>query len=498
MQQSGKHIQHLPGIFFESYYATLTDSWNLKILLFIPIMMLMIQVILATGSLQYLLAALGSKLHGPRTVRLGTFFAGLAIFFDDYANSMIVGPTMRPLADARGISRSKLAFIVDATSAPVAGLAFVSTWVGHEIGLFNSVSSSLNLGKDGLAIFFDAIWFRFYCFFMLFFVFCNAWFSKDFGPMANAEERAREDYEAKGGVKEHALQTQEQEYTQIASKFLQTLMPLGVLIVFLFLGFWRDGHGELAWSMSGDSYFTWSAWKQALLQSENSVSVLLWAAIAGLITALMVLLLVKKRELAISIKGAFKQSWNISLVPLGILILAWVLKYYCDKIGLANHLLSLLPIQSIGAFFPAMVFALALLLAFATGTSWGTMSILIPTIAPLAYAIDGNAYGLMTMMSLAAVLDGAICGDHCSPISDTTIMSSTATSCDHLEHVRTQLPYAVFVGSISIFCGYIPVAFGLGNGWSLALGGAIILASQLRPAPKKRQSRMPKSFAFKA
>jgi Na+/H+ antiporter NhaC len=442
------------------------DSLNLKILSFIVCMIWGLLLMLRNGGLQILLAKSARWAEGRRATQVSTIILGLLVFVDDYANTWLVGSTMQGPADKTKVSREKLSFLVDATSAPIAGVALVSTWIGYELGLFQEFLTKLSIDKDPYSLFLEALPFRFYCFLMLGFVVLNALSLRDFGPMKKAEQRA---------LKKNLVQnksSQDKESTFYNWRVLSTLLPLLSLFGLLIYGFYESGGGS---ELRASGVVGWDFLRK-LLVDVDSIHVLFWVSAVffslNLIFYVPFHLRSPKKEWqslsAIAVKGA--------LVPLGILILAWALKQSCDALEthvfLAETYASAIPLH----LFPVIVFVLAGITAFSTGTSWGTMAILIPTLLPLAYQLEGGQLGLVGIMSAAAILDGAIFGDHCSPISDTSIMSASASGCDLMAHVKTQLPYALLVASVvGLFC-YIPVAYGLPV-WLSYVGAMTLISS---------------------
>jgi Na+/H+ antiporter NhaC len=416
---------------------------------------------------------------------------GILCFIDDYTNAIIVGSMMQPITDRHQVSREKLAFIVDATSAPVAGLAVISTWITYEVGLLGAVGSELGIDKSGYAMFFDALSFRFYCLLMMVFVFMHILFGRDFGPMRTAQKRARCSMPDNGNspsIERRGLSTQN-------GRALNALIPLTGLVFFHLTGLWFDGTSKLKADM-----LDWQAqsvntsienkpakpvdieaisplsgvyWREIISNAENSHLMLVRAAIFGLILALLCGRFFGGLELS-AIYGCFKRGIKRVGLPIAILILAWSLKSTCDSLKTGEFLTTILAGKVSPYWFPPALFLVASIVSFATGTSYGTMAILIPTAIPVAFALDGGAYGLTTMICIGAVLDGAIFGDHCSPISDTTIMSSVASSCDLIEHVRTQLPYSLFVAGLALFFAYLPSALGLRSVWSFVLAVSVM------------------------
>ncbi len=443
------------------------DLFNFWVVLFVFLIMATISVVVASGGISGVVVWLSRFARGPRSSQFITGLMGIVIFIGDYSNAMLVGPTMRPLTDHHRVSREKLAFLVDSTSAPIAGLAFVSTWIGYEVGLFEDISGTLGLGRDGYSMFFDALSFRFYCVLAIIFVIVNAVSGKDYGPMHDAETRAREtgdvaasDAQALG----HAA-----SFTSLPNAVVQPLsavLPLFALFGLLLGGFWIDGNGT-------GSMLSLTAWRNALSEA-NNVMVLASAAASAFVLSIICARWLSKLRFS-EIMPVIWRGVKESFTPLGILLLAWGLKASCDRLMTGDFLAMMLSDVVSPLWFPIFVFICASVTSFATGTSWGTMAILIPTAIPVAFSLDGDTYGLTTIICLGAVLDGAIFGDHCSPLSDTTILSSIASSCDPMHHVRTQLPYSLTVASIALFCGYLPAALGLSSAIGIASGTVLII-----------------------
>ncbi|MEN6428979.1 MAG: Na+/H+ antiporter NhaC family protein [Phycisphaerales bacterium] len=447
--------------------GTLGDRTNLLILSFIPPIFTMVEIIMASGGFLGIVAWLLRWIRSTKSAQLATSLLGVVCFIDDYANAIIVGSMMQPITDRFRISREKLAFLVDATSAPVSGLAIVSTWIAYEVGLFADVSEQLGLGKTGYAMFFDALSFRFYCLLMLGFMFSQILLGRDFGPMRGAEERARGNCapsgrDPQGGVSPAPV-----------GRAINALLPLGGLVTFHLTGLWLDG-GGIAKFAGIHSLASVDYWREVISAAKHSNHMLLSAALFGIVLALLCGGLTGSLRRS-AIPGCVWRGVKRASLPAVVLTLAWSLKSCCDDLGTGQFLTGLLAERIPPHLFPPLLFLVACIVSFATGTSWGTMAILIPTALPTAFALDGNTYGLTTMVSLAAVLDGAIFGDHCSPISDTTILSSTASSCGLLEHVRTQLPYSLTVAAVAVLCAYIPSALGLNPLLSLAISAPVLL-----------------------
>ena len=438
-------------------FNSASDKTNIQILVFVSFVMAMIAVLIASGGLQGMVEWLTKFVKGRKSAQAMAALSGVAMFIDDYANTMLIGSSMRPVTDKYKISREKLAFIVDATSAPIAGIAVISTWIGYEVGLFGDVGKSLGIASDGYSMFFDALVFRFYCILMLAFVLINAFSGEDYGPMKKAQKRALESGELSAKDAKpitSAFASKAEQHPKARINGLAALVPIVGLLTFLLGGIWVLGKGA-----ETGSIVSFTAWKAAI-GSADSILLLVYASGLGLGLAIVSALGLARLQLGYVLKAAWL-GFVGSILPLTILVLAWSLKGSCDALLTGGFLAAILQGVISPALFPALLFLVAGLTAFATGTSWGTMAILIPTAIPVAFQLDGSAYGLVTMMSLGAVLDGAIFGDHCSPISDTTLMSSIASDCDHIHHVQTQLPYALTVGTLAIFFGYLPSAVGI-------------------------------------
>jgi Na+/H+ antiporter NhaC len=455
--------------------GTVTSRANLQILAFLPPIFVMIEIVIASGGFKGIIVWLLKWVKGRKSTQTATALMGILCFIDDYTNAIIVGSMMQPITDRFRVSREKLAFLVDATSAPIAGLAVISTWIAYEVGLLSQIAKELNIDRSGYSLFFDALSFRFYCLLMIAFVFLHIIFGRDFGPMKTAEDLAKNAPDENNQIdpSQNTSDSAQIAVGQQSSRAIKALIPLGGLILFHITGLWIDGGGP-AMLRQGGSFFSWVYWRDVISAAENTHLILDFAALFGLALALLCSQLFGSLRMPV-ISNCFKRGVKRAMIPFVILILAWSLKNCCDSLKTGEFLTAILAGRVSPHWFPPAVFIVASVTSFATGTSYGTMAILIPTAIPVAFALDGDTYGLTTMISLGAVLDGAIFGDHCSPISDTTIMSSIASSCDLMQHVRTQLPYSLFVAGLALFCAYLPSAFGLAPGWSFALAISVMI-----------------------
>ena len=431
--------------FFSIPILELTDTFNLQVIGFVVCVLALISVVIVSGGLKAVIRYISVYANGRKSTNFVTFVLGILMFIDDYANTMLVGSSMRGVYDANKISREKLAFIVDSTAAPVAGLVFISTWVGYEVGLLGQVSSDLTLGVGGFSMFFDAVIFRFYCIFTLAFVLVNIFLDKDFGPMASAE----------ASTTQVPVNKEIQSDKNAVPSVLIALVPMVFLVLYVFIGLWIDGGGgKVISEQSVLSLLSFSDWKDVVSASENNILILFHASLYGLILAMILGVSISKVHVRNIFKGALR-GVKKSMLPVSILVLAWSIKTVCKELETGPFLVSILADSISPVWFPIILFVIAGLTAFTTGTSWGTMAILIPFAIPLASALDGGAYGLVTILSVATILDGAIFGDHCSPISDTTIMSSISSGCDHMSHVKTQAPYSVVIAFVALIGYYL-------------------------------------------
>lgn len=423
-----------------------------------------------------------------RRGQLATYAQGLAIFFDDYASTLIVGNTMRPVTDRLRVSREKLAYIVDSTSAPVASLTFVSTWVGYEISLIadglQSAAESVAATDPVLAaelasasafsVFIDTIPYRFYPLLALALVFIVIWMRRDFGPMHAAEVRA-----ASGGglYRPGALLMTDtaggamEPKAGVPMRWLNAGLPILTVVLGVIAGLYFSGREAL-----GEGVFT----LREIFGEANSFHVLLWASLLGTLVA--ALLTVGQRILTLQETiNAWLAGLRSMVLAMVILVLAWSLGQTAEALGTAQFVSSVIEGNVPVRLLPVLVFAVAAAISFATGTSWGTMAILLPLVIPLGAELtvagEMGAEGHYTILLgvVSSVLAGSIFGDHCSPISDTTVMSSMASACDHLDHVRTQMPYALLVAVVGMSLGDIPTAYGLSPWISLTVGVLVLV-----------------------
>lgn len=380
-----------------------------------------------------------------RSGMMASWFAGMVVFFDDYANCLIVGGSMRPVSDRLGFSREKLAYIVDSTAAPMATLALVSTWIGFEVSLMGDALAASGVDTNAYAFFLEGLPYRFYPFLALFFALAIAWTGRDFGPMRTAEVRAQSERIVP-------------DPTPIpVSRAWLGAVPIGALVGVTGVSLWLQG----AASAGPDARLF------EIIGGADGYDAMLHGSIASLTVAAIGAVGLG----ALSTKGVTEAALTgiRGLVDaMVVLFLAWAMGSAIGELQAAQYLVATLGSAVPSWSLPTLVFTISAAIAFATGTSFGTMSIMIPLAIPLALQLEPTT--ALALATSAAVLSGATWGDHCSPISDTTILSSTGTGCDHAAHVATQLPYALSAGGISIAVGSIPAGFGVNPWLCLALG----------------------------
>lgn len=457
--------------------SCMADPWNAGIILQCLLIGGVIQLITKMGGAKALADSLAKRANTPRKAQLSTWFLGLCVFFDDYANSLIVGPIMRPVMDKLKVSRQKLAFIVDATAAPVAGIAIISTWIGLEISLIASGFKSIGMDVSGFGIFLQTIPYRFYNILILIFIVMSATTLYEFGPMKKAEQeaRARKDSEPIKALEAPGFD-EIQPVEGVKLTVWNAIIPIGTLVIGALISFYWSGYTTI---LSGENQALITLMKtaplsfngifEALSASNASVALFQAALLASIVAILMAVL-----ERIMTIEQAISEwvSGMKSIAITGvILLLAWSLGGVIGNVGTADYLAIVLKGTIPYWILPSFIFVLGALISFATGTAYGTMSILMPLTIPLAWAISPDIGFVVTATS--GVLTGAIFGDHCSPISDTTILSSMGTSCNHIDHVQTQIYYAIFVAIIAILFGYIPAGFGIA--WYICIPVAIIV-----------------------
>jgi tetracycline resistance efflux pump len=434
------------------FLNAISDPWNAGIFVFLVILGIMVALVNAAGGS----AAFGKWAAAHIKTRVGaqlaTFLLGILIFIDDYFNCLTVGAVMRPVSDSQHISRAKLSYIIDATAAPICMIAPISSWAAA----VSATAADLDTGVTGIQLFVQAIPYNFYSLLTIAFVIGLCILQFDYGPMAKAELAAYRDGKLGSLGEEDVLESNK-------ASLLDMLLPVIALIVFCLIGMMYVGG---FWDADADGFHSLAT---SLADTDASVG-LPWGSLVALILTFIYLLcrrVINFKDATDCIVNGFK-----AMVPaMLILTFALTLKLATTALGADAYVAGLMEnaAASLYSMLPAIIFLVAVGLAFATGTSWGTFGILIPIVLP----IFTNAPELLTV-GISACLAGAVCGDHCSPISDTTIMASAGANVNHIEHVSTQLPYALTVAGISFVCFVIA---GFVRNWVISLAIGIVLVA---------------------
>ncbi len=461
--------------------GALADSDRASIVLFTMMIGGMVGIITRNGGMASIVLAIVSKAKTAIGGQVAVWLMGLMIFFDDYSNTLVVGNTARSLTDHLKISREKLAYIVDSTAAPVACIALITTWIGYQIGLIDQAISSIDGIGDlqAYTVFIQSIPYSFYPILAIFFVLMVASTGRDFGPMYAAESRARKG-QVKPVLKESLPALEGEELVpkdNIPLRAFNAFIPIIVMIIALGVSLIALGEGSTLTD---------------ILATTEPYKAMMYSSFVGVLAAASLSIGQKILSVHETI-DAWYGGLRATLFGMIILVLAWSLSDVTEALSTAQFLVTLFADTIPVALIPAIAFVLAAITAFTTGTSWGAMAILMPLVIPLAWAVmlvngiaDPSGMHIL-YSSVACCLAGAVWGDHCSPISDTTVLSSIASGCNHIEHVRTQLPYAMLVGIVALFVGTIPGGYGVPP-WISLIIGALILYGVLRTVGRRAEA----------
>ncbi|HUH13580.1 MAG TPA: Na+/H+ antiporter NhaC family protein [Longimicrobiales bacterium] len=466
--------------------GALADADHISIILFTLLLGGMVGVMSRSGGTLGIVEALRPFATSRRRGQILPWLAGIVIFFDDYANTLIVGNTFRPVTDGLRVSREKLAYIVDSTAAPMAAIAVISTWVGFEISLIGEalqtaaaqatdpvLAAELAQGAaNPFVVFLHSIPYLFYPILALLFVAMVVTSRRDFGPMKAAERRA-----ASGGglLRPGATPAMDtggglmEPPEGAPHHWWNAAIPVLTVIVTVLAAIWVTGSagleaGGTAWEVVGNA---------------DPYKALMWGSFLGVVAAIAVAVAQRILSITEAIE-AWVGGLRAMMMAVVILTLAWSIGGVTEALGTGPYLTSILQDTLPIGMLPVLVFVVAAAVSFATGTSWGTMAILFPVVVPLAVSMgagvgfDSGGHYTILLGVISSIMAGSIFGDHCSPISDTTVLSSLASGCDHMDHVRTQLPYALTVGVVAMLLGDIGSAYGMPPLLSLALGVLVL------------------------
>ena len=452
--------------------TNLSNAYNVGILVFLVVLGIIVVLMNKAGGSRAYGEWAAAHIKGRRGAALSTFFLGVLIFVDDYFNCLTVGSVMRPITDKHNISRSKLAYLIDSTAAPICIIAPISSWAA-------AVSGTVE-GVNGISLFINTIPYNLYAFLTILMVIFISISDTDYGPMKIHEDNAKN-----GDIFTTKNNTYEQDAQPVTERgrVIDLILPVAVLIVFCVVGMIYTG-----------GFFSGTDFVTAFANCDAAYGLSL-----GSISALIVIIVyymfrrvLKFNECMDSIAAGFKQ-----MVPaILILTFAWTLKTMTNHLEAGAFVSGVVQsATALSVLLPVILFVVAIGLAFATGTSWGTFGILIPIVtsvfdAELANVSQTGEIPSMVIICISACLAGAVCGDHCSPISDTTIMASTGAQCDHVNHVSTQLPYALTVAAVCVvgylLSGFVHNVF-IVLGFSAALMLAVLFA--IRFFVKRKESR---------
>ena len=439
-------------VFSDGFVGSVADSYNTGILIFLVLLGALVAMMNKAGGS----AAFGkwatTKIKGRVGAQVATIVLGVLIFIDDYFNCLTVGSVMRPVTDKHNVSRAKLSYLIDATAAPICIIAPISSWAAAVAGFAKGSGA-----ESGMSLFISAIPYNFYALLTIVMMLFLAFSKFDYGPMKKHEDNARNGDIFTSGVRE---KVDDMAYNE-KGRVCDLVVPVIFLIISCVIGMIYSGGFFTAGEDGYKDFIT------AFSNSDASVGLVYGSFVAIIFTVVFYLFrrVLKFKVLMECIPEGFK-----AMVPaIMILVCAWTLKTMTDSIGAKIFISSLVEsgAASLMSFLPAIIFLIAVGLSFATGTSWGTFGILIPIV--LSVFGPGDS---ITVVAISACMAGAVCGDHCSPISDTTIMASAGAQCDHINHVSTQLPYALTVAGVSfvayLIAGFVP-------NWFITLPIAIVL-----------------------
>lgn len=439
----------LTHIFNDGFVAVLSDSYNVGILIFLVILGAMVSLMNRAGGSAAFGRFAKQKIKSRAGAQLATIALGVLIFIDDYFNCLTVGSVMKPVTDEHKVSRAKLAYLIDATAAPVCIIAPISSWAAAVSGFVE--------GEDGFSIFIRAIPYNFYAILTIVMMIALVLMNVDFGPMKTHEANALKGDLFSMGEKNKGQNTP--PAVNPKGTLADLLIPIVTLIICCVVGMIYTG-----------GFFEGAGFVAAFSNSDASVGLALGSICAIIIT--IIIYLIRRVLNFTECMECFPDGFKAMVPAILILTFAWTLKAMTDSLGAAEFVAEAMK-QSAGSlmnFLPAIIFLVGCFLAFSTGTSWGTFGILIPIV--VAVFADSNPQ--LMIISISACMAGAVCGDHCSPISDTTIMASAGAQCNHVNHVSTQLPYAILAAGIS-FVTYIIAGFSQSAWISLPAGIILML-----------------------
>ncbi len=468
----------------------LADTDHLAVIIFSLLIGGIVAIISKNGGMAGVVNAFSKYANSAKNSQFITWVLGVLIFFDDYANTLIVGNTMRSVTDKFKVSREKLAYIVDSTAAPVSAIAFITTWIGAELGYIGDGMALLDLETQSTAysIFISSLKYSFYPILTLVFILIIIFTKKDFGPMLKAEVRARTTGHVSSASSSNEDEPDMEDLSPVKGApevWWHAALPIISIILMTMYGLLETGFDSLSSILPDGQIASWgNVWSAMegsgltklglVIGSSNSYTALIWASLTGIILAIGITIGSRTMKLFDTMHW-MTTGFKTMLPAIIILTLAWSLAITTKELHTADYLSTLLSGNISPYLLAGLIFILAAFIAFSTGSSWSTMAILYPIAIPTTFAVC-TAAGMaepemmeILLNVIATVLAASVLGDHCSPISDTTILSSLASDCNHMDHVRTQLPYALTVGGFSLMCVVV----------SSYLGGGLLVTSSL-------------------
>lgn len=441
---------------FDHYIVeSIADSWNVSILVLNFAFGGMIAIMAKSGGMGSLSNTLANRAKNVKNTQFSIWILGIIIYFDEIFNILIIGNAMKPVTDRFRISREKLAYLIDTTGSAVASLVPLSTWIAYEVGLIRDSYAAMNVDVNAFTLLVKSIPYRFYSIFVILIPLIILFSKREFGPMYNAELRTRKTGKVIGDnaipLSTDEIKTENDGLEKHMSSRCTFIIIL-MMIVGTITGLYLSGGGSSAGSISN------------AFGNADAAKALVWASFGGsILTGLLVLL--KKIMPFKQIMDTWVDGSKSILFANMIIVLAWSIGAVTKDLGTANYIVESTRGMLSPTLVPFIVFIIAAITSFSTGTSWGTMALLMPIAVPLVYSIGGPM-----APAIGSVLTGSIFGDHCSPVSDTTILSSMASGCDHMDHVKTQLPYAIAGAAVAAVFGFLPAGFGLSSIILLPLG----------------------------
>ncbi|RDI70376.1 Na+/H+ antiporter NhaC family protein [Halopelagius longus] len=438
----------------------ITPAFNIKLLLFTFLSGAMLGMIFLSGGMNALAERIISRIKTRKQAEIGTSVLGMLIFVDSYASTMITGSVMRPITDKFDISREKLAYLLDSTTSPVVSIAVVSTWVGFEVGLISQQFKELGIEMSPFVVFLQSIPYRFYSLLAIALVFVVVFTGWNFGPMKRAEKRAKETGKVLRDDADPLLETREEDIVtpdHVDARWWYFAAPIVALVAVTGFG--------LLYSGGWPGVAPVDALKEAA-----TADAILWGVFSA--CGLLLAILVGHARVALDdVSDAIFEGFKMVMFPVAVLSLAWTIGAVSQALGVGPYVVAVAQGIITANMLPAIVFVSAAIISFSIGTSWGTMGIMFPVAVPLAYQLGAPLPG-----AIGAILTGSLFGDHCSPISDTTVLSSMFAGADHVDHVNTQIPYALVAGGTATLL-FLASGYGVSPLPLLAAGAVVVVAA---------------------